>query len=375
MRIAIIHPWLPQYRKRFFELLVHEAGLKGVEVHVYYGETPREWRARNDSVSSPSARLLRTWFFSIRGRDVSFKDLRPVRTGGPYDLIIAEQAVRNIETYLLVAGRRKTPVAFWGHGRTFTVRVSRNQENLKQWLTRRGLWFLAYTKGGAQAVVEAGFPSDRVTVVQNSIDTTVLKQSIEDMRVDEISAFNSSHDLKGKTALFVGGLDASKRIQFLLEAGEIAHTLDSDFRLIIAGDGDERDVVERFQIERPWLIFLGPVFGSSKAVAMAASQAMAMPGRVGLVAVDAFAARLPVITTDWPWHAPEFEYLEDGVNAVVTKDDTHAYATGLDAVFRDHALLLSLKANCGLAGEAYSVEVMVQNFLHGICRALEVGRR
>ncbi|POH60831.1 MULTISPECIES: glycosyltransferase family 4 protein [Cryobacterium] len=375
MRIAIIHPWLPQYRKHFFELLVHEAHRVGVEVHVYYGETPREWRARNDSVSSPSARLLRTRFLSIRGRDVSYKDVRQLRDGGPYDLIVVEQAVRNIETYFLVAGRRKTPVAFWGHGRTFTVRVSRSQEHLKQWLTRRGRWFFAYTDGGAKAVVAAGFPSDRVTVVQNSIDTTVLKRSIDDIRAEDISAFNNSHDLKGKTALFVGGLDGSKRIQFLLEAGEIAHTMDSDFRLVIAGDGDEREIVERFQVERPWLIFLGPVFGASKAVAMAASQVMAMPGRVGLVAVDAFAARLPVITTDWPWHAPEFEYLEDGVNAVVTKDNAHTYATALDAVLRDHARLSSLKANCALAGETYSVEVMVQNFLRGIRRALEVGQQ
>jgi hypothetical protein len=42
------------------------------------------------------------------------------------------------------------------------------------------------------------------------------------------------------------------------------------------------------------------------------SSAIWMPGRVGLVAVDALALGLPVLTTHFPFHAPELEYLVEG---------------------------------------------------------------
>jgi hypothetical protein len=37
-----------------------------------------------------------------------------------------------------------------------------------------------------------------------------------------------------------------------------------------------------------------------------------MPGRVGLVAIDALALGLPVHTTDFGFHAPEIEFLQPG---------------------------------------------------------------
>ncbi|TFB47786.1 glycosyltransferase family 4 protein [Cryobacterium tagatosivorans] len=371
MRVAIIHPWFPQYRVAFFELLVRQAAAEGIEVHIYHGETPREWRARRDSSSSPLFHQLATRFLSIRGRDLSLKNLSPLYARGPYDLIIVEQAVRNIETYGIVARRFRTPVAFWGHGRTYTARVGRAQEAAKQWLTRRGVWFFAYTEGGADAVEAQGFPRTRTTIVQNSIDTTALKQQIANVEAPELDAFIAQHDLKGKTAIFVGGLDESKRIPFLLSAAGIAHSQDEDFRLLIAGSGAHSALVEQAASDHSWVRYLGPAFGLEKAQAMAASQIIAMPGRVGLITVDGFAAGLPVVTTDWPWHAPEFEYLVHGENAVISGNSIEGFAADLIAVLNDDERLREMRASCLLASERFTVRAMVQNFVRGLHLALE----
>ena len=87
------------------------------------------------------------------------------------DLVILEQARRNLEAYPLLFGRSSVSVALWGHGRT-SARETRAWEH--RWLDRmtmRADWFFAYTEGGRKYVVDRGFPADRTTVVQNSTDT------------------------------------------------------------------------------------------------------------------------------------------------------------------------------------------------------------
>jgi glycosyltransferase involved in cell wall biosynthesis len=369
MRVAIIHPWFPQYRIGFFEKLVARGELEGIEFQIYHGDAPPEWKDRNDSGLSESFTRLPTRFFTFRGRTLNYKSLAPIATQKPLDLIIVEQAVRNLETYQLLIGR--APVAFWGHGKTYTVAIGAGQERVKQWLTRRGRWFFAYTSGGAEAVVAAGFPSNRTTVVQNSIDTSSLQEAIRSVNDEMLDSFNAKCDLKGKTALFIGGLDASKRLPFLMEAAALAHEHDPDFRLLIAGAGSDRVVVEQAADAVPYVTYLGALFGREKAVALRASQVLAMPGRVGLVAVDSFGAGTPIVTTNWNWHAPEFEYLNDGLNAVVTADHVDAYARALIATLQDGPFLAAMRSECLAASARYTVEAMVENFVGGVKRALE----
>lgn len=371
-RVAIVQPALPQYRLPFFERLTAAAAAAGVQIDVFYGQTPRELSDRGDTVHRPGCTPLPTRFLNIRGRDLIWKSLGPVRARGPYDLIIVEQAVRNLESYGLLVRRGGAKLAFWGHGTTYTVPIGRTQERVKNWLTRRGEWFFAYTAGGARAVASSGFPPERITVVQNAIDATALREAVDGVTAEERHAFERAHDLRGKTALFVGGLDAPKRIGFLLEAAKRAHALDPDFRLLVAGAGRERELVERAS-SSPWVISLGPVFGHEKAVALAASQVLAMPGRVGLVAVDGFAAGLPIVTTRWPWHAPEFEYLEHGRNAVVAPDDVQDYAQALVELLRQPDELQRLAHACRSAAAVYTVDAMVERFLSGILAALAGG--
>lgn len=369
MRVAIIHPWLPQYRVEFFRQLIAAGAENAVEIDVFYGDTPPEWKRRQDTGLPDGFAELPTKFWTFRGRSLSRKSLKHISDMGSYDLIIVEQAVRNLETYeLLLRGR---PLAFWGHGRTFTVRVSPQQDWFKQWLTRKGKWFFAYTLGGADSMARAGMPSDKITVVQNSIDTGSLREQLSSVNADELIRFRKKHDLRDKTALFVGGLDESKRIAFLLESAEIASKLDPDFRLLIGGAGDDRHLVEEACARFPFITYLGPVFAESKAIAIAAAQVVAMPGRVGLVAVDSFAGLTPIVTTEWEWHSVEFEYLISGTNAVVTVDDVGSYARGLVETLQNEPLMTSLRNSCAEARDRYTLDAMVANFMEGVLMALD----
>lgn len=368
MKIAIIHPWLPQYRVEFFKRLVSEGAARDIEIDVFYGATPPEWRARSDSGIPDGFTQLATRFLTFKSRSFNWKSIRSIRNLKSYDLIIVEQAVRNIETYELLL--RGAPLAFWGHGRTYTRPVHAQQDRFKQWLGRRSKWFFAYTQGGQEAMIEAGMARERVSVVQNSIDTAGLHGAVRAIEESALSEFRTKHDLRGRTALYIGGLDASKRIPFLLKSAEIAACLDPDFRLLIAGTGDERDLVEDASSRCNYIQYLGAIFGPEKALAMASAQVIAMPGRVGLVAVDSFATLTPIVTTCWEWHSVEFEYLEPDTNAIVTANDVDSYAKGLIETLQDEDLMRRLKLSCDQARTVYTLDAMVNNFMGGILKAL-----
>lgn len=371
-RVAIIHPWFPQYRAPFFERLIAHAKSRGIEIDVFFGSPPPEWGERGDSVTAAYATLLPTRFFKLGGKSLALKSLRPFMDREPYDLVIVEQAVRNLETFSLIFGPYKRRLAFWGHGRTYTEKIGKFQEFVKMWLTRRGNWFFAYTSGGARAVVSAGFPEDRTTVVQNSINTEQLSREVLAVSQSELTAFKGRFDLRGQTALFIGGLDLAKRLPFLVAAADICQKNNPDFRLIVLGDGSHRQVIEQAAESRPWLHYLGRSLGSTKSAALASSQIIMMPGRVGLVAVDSFAAALPIVTTDWSYHAPEFEYLKHGQNSLITVDDEEAFALMVEGILADPERLERLRVGARVSAEQYSLEQMVENFLSGLQEAAGV---
>jgi glycosyltransferase involved in cell wall biosynthesis len=372
-KVVIVQEYIPAYRVAFFEALHERAQSEGIELIVACGRPRQAQENRGDAETVTFVTLLRQREWTILGRRVVIRRLREAIAGA--DLVILEQARRNLDAYRLLTRRHPGGrlVALWGHGTDYTGPTKAFDRSVRRWLTSRADWFFAYTQGGVEAVAAEGYPRSRATLVQNSIDTTALRKSVAAVTNESIESFTRTHDLHGKTALFIGALDESKRLPFLRDAAKISHALDSRFRLLIAGDGDMRHDVETWASHQACLTYLGPLTGGDKAVALASSQVLAMPGRVGLVAVDSFAAGLAIITTDWAWHAPEFEYLENGRNSVVTADETSAYGQALIEVLCDRKLLAQLRAGCIAASEVITVAAMTENFLGGIRGALNQG--
>jgi glycosyltransferase involved in cell wall biosynthesis len=170
--------------------------------------------------------------------------------------------------------------------------------------------------------------------------------------------------------LFIGALDESKRIDFLLDAAdEIARAV-PNFTLTLVGDGPLRERVEARAQSRPHLLYKGRLVGDALAIEARSKSLLLMPGRVGLVAVEAFALALPVVTTDWPWHAPEMEYVSDGVNGLVTPDSVPAYAAAVVGLLRDKKLIASLAYAALETAKALAMPNMIDNFASGVLGAL-----
>lgn len=368
-RVAIVQPAVHQYRIPFLTRLVAAAAEEGIHIDVFRGETPSAIRARRDSGDATFIRELTTREWIIRDRALFYRSAAPVRRGG-YDLVILEQAVRNLESYALLARMGRRRIAFFGHGRTYTKTVSPRQEALKHWLTQRGTWFFGYTQRGVDAVVEHGFPRDRTTVFNNTIDTDALRADLSAISDTEVAEFSLKHDLRGSTALYLGGLDTYKRIPFLLESAAITHQKCSDFRLLIAGNGSDRPLVDEFVAQNSWAIYLGGVHGRDKALSLKAAQAVSIPGAIGLVALDSLVAGTPIVTTDYQYHGPEYDYLVNGATAVVTPDEMNSYSNELVAFLTDLPRQQEMSERCEVEAHNYTLDHMVRSVLAGVRSAL-----
>lgn len=372
-RVAIIHPWFPQYRRAFFEELSQFLRERGIQLDIFHGTPPPEWKDRGDAVRANYATELPTKFVRIGSKHIAVRNVTQVRRMGPYDLLIFEQAVRNIETYSLLARPVSRMHAYWGHGRTYTQRSSVAQERIKRHMTNSADWFFGYTEAGVRGVIEAGYPRSRSTVVVNSIDTESLLRDLSGVQSSDLNKFKCEHDLGSRTGLFIGGLDPSKRIEFLIAAAEQVAEKVPGFRLLIAGDGSDRPTVEKAARNLSFVKYIGNIEGAAKAVALVASSILLMPGRVGLVAVDSFAASRPIVTTDWPYHAPEFEYLQPEYDSLVTTDSLSEYSTKIASLLFDEPALARLQRGAGSRVGDFSASTMAANFGQGVLSALETG--
>jgi glycosyltransferase involved in cell wall biosynthesis len=373
-QVTFVCKSLPQYRVPFFERLRGALEESGVRLEVIYGQA-----------ESDEQRIVRTahldWGHQIENRHfrwgpryLCWQPCLPLLRGA--SLVIVEQATKLLLNYILL-GRQLaggTPMAFWGHGQDFQAGPGRHpSEGAKRVLSRRPHWWFAYTERSASIVRALPYPGERITVVQNAIDTGDLQRGIAGLRPEAVASFRARSGIRGeRVAIFVGGLYGEKRIGFLLEAARRLRARLPEFELVILGAGPEAALVERAAEAEPWIHYPGPVHGSEKLFYYRVSSVTLMPGVVGLGLLDAFAVECPLVTVDLPGHGPEIDYLSDGENGLrlPAGTDPDGYAVAVARLLSDTPRLDHLRAGGRAAAKVYTLDAMVTRFTEGVLRAL-----
>jgi glycosyltransferase involved in cell wall biosynthesis len=259
----------------------------------------------------------------------------------------------------------------WGHGRNFTASNHALDGTIESWLANRAAQVFTYTDAGKKHVVARGLNEDRVTVVVNSTDTRALREAREATRGLDPSEVRNEFGLgDGPVLLFVGAFDAPKQLPFLFDAMDLLVERLPNIQLVLAGAGPDEAFVRKAVEERPYAHLIGRLEAEAFGRIAHIVELVVMPGRVGLVAVDALALGLPVATTRYPFHAPEVDYLVEGANSVWADFDIHAYANLLQAVLSDTDRLAALQVSAGVLGRDYSVEASASRFVSGLLDGL-----
>lgn len=372
--MAIVYRTVFQYRRAFYEQLRSRLDERGIDLVLVYGQPGGEDRAKHDSIDLPWAQPIENRIIRLGQRELVWQPaLRHLRGA---DLVIVEPASRMLLNYLLLsrqlAGRQR--VAFWGHGYNARKRPDlRVGKWAKERMSRSVHWWFAYNQRSVSALRELGFPEDRITDTQNSIDTGHLLRLRRQLEPEALERLRAELGIRGRhVGAWVGGMVDDKMLPFLLDACRLIRAEIPDFEMLFLGAGPEEGPVRAAAREEPWIHSPGPRFDEDKIRHLALAQLLLMPAAVGLVVQDSFALGVPLLTLQGRYHGPEIEYLRNDENGVVIPDtsDPAVYARAAIDLFNDPARMQRLVDGCLRAAEKYSVEEMARRFADGIEAAL-----
>ncbi len=371
-KVCIVQAVAKQYRRAFFDLLHERLRAERVALTVIYSAPNKLEAERKDAVDLPVAygHKIRAYW----SRDYRMVYQPCLGRAMAADLVIVEQASKHVLNYILGVMRALGLVrmAYWGHGRNWQLDGTPWLEPVKHLLLSRSDWWFAYTNRVARYVVDNGFPSNRVTVVQNSIDVASFAKEVEAIEAGERLALRHGLGIPpdAPVGLFCGSMHASKKLGFLVEAAIRIHARVPDFHLVMVGAGPDEHIAREAAATHDWIHYTGPLFGVDKAAQFAIADLFLCPGLVGLAVLEAFAAGLPLFTTNIPVHSPEIDYLTDSVTGAITDFDPVRYAEAVSACLHDPISLARMGEAARDASRCYGLEPMVENFAQGVLACL-----
>lgn len=366
--VTIIQRRLTHYRVALFEGLKQRLAKDRCHLRLLHGEGRSEEWAKSDGGQLSWAEQLPTRYL-YRERFCWQPFFKFTKNE---DLLIITQENSMLANHYALFRRPAKRLAFWGHGGNFQGDSRSMPERFKAWTTRQVDWYFAYTGESVERVLRTNFPPSRVTVLNNSIDVSRLKDDLFEAASQNRAAILKRFNLQeGPIGVFVGSLYKQKRLKFLIEAGELIKLQIPDFQLVIVGAGPEIMIAEEAARERAWVHYLGPLHGVEKACILHLATIFLNPGLVGLGILDAFVAGTPLLTTDCGLHSPEIAYLTPN-NGVLAPNSVSEYANACVDLLVNHRRLAILKMGCEQAAQRYTLENMIENFAVGIRAALEV---
>ena len=370
-KVLIIQFQVMHYRVPFFLQLHSKLQEDGIELVVAYSPPNRAHALRKNSADLPKefGHKVRGYWFADR---LLYQSLwSEIRRA---DLVITgneNKYLMNLWLFLLSKSRFKK-VALWGLGQVMEEDKSRLANWLREKSVKAANWYFIYTDGGIPFLRKQGMSAERITTVQNAVDTRALSKTLESLDEGEITQAMAQIAIgEGPIGIYCGVLEPTKHVPFLISAARLIRQKVPDFQLLIVGDGPDRPWVEMTAKQNLWVHYLGPKFGREKAIALRMADLFLLPGRVGLAILDSFAAGLPLFTTDLAIHGPEVSYLCDGENGGKTRHDAQAYADAIVEVLNTPSLMAKLRRGAADARSRYTIESMVENFRTGIKQCLD----
>jgi glycosyltransferase involved in cell wall biosynthesis len=377
--VAIVHKFIPDYRVPFYSELLRRCAAAEIDLSIIYGDGDRADRTKGYLQFPAFGRLIRNKLLQLGDVQLVWQPAFEAVRGK--DLVIAPQHNKFLVNYLFLARQaaRLQKFAFWGQGHNpHAHNPNSASEALKRKLLRLPHWWFAYTEGTAKYLRAAGFPAERITVVQNAIDTSALTKIERETTPRDLDGIRERLNTGSENiCLYVGAMYREKRLEFLMEACDRVKRRVDDFHMVFVGAGPDEGMIRDYCAERRWTTYHGRASEEEKIRYGLLAKLMLMPGSVGLVVLDSLALGLPLVTTDVRLHGPEIEYLEDGITGAVVSpgDDIESYADRVAALLERPAERAEMARRCRDAGRAFTIEEMAERFFTGITEALDAPPR
>lgn len=368
LRIVVVQRRMTHYRVAFFEQLRSQLAQRGAELVLAYGVGTAAEQGKNDGADLAWGVRLPTRY--LAGGRICYQPLGHVTDGAAMLVVTPENKLVCNLWHQFTA--RPYRLGLWGHGANLQGNPASLRERFKRFVATRADWWFGYTSMSVPLITRTGFAPERITVLNNSIDTSAMSAMRAAVTPAALAALRAELGLQdGPVGIYVGSLYAEKRIDFMLEAAAKIREQVPGFAFLVLGSGPQQALVEQFCQAHPWAHYLGVRKGQAKVEALALAQVMLNPGLVGLGILDALVCGVPMVTTDCGLHSPEIVYLQDGENGLMTANTLPAYVSAVAGVLNNLEICSKLKAGCASSAKIYTVENMARNFADGVMACLQ----
>ena len=365
-KVLVIQRRMTHYRLPFFESLRQQCADNNIELILACGTAATDELNKNDSGELSWGIELTTYYkFGICWQPFAhlLNDI---------DAVVVALENKLVFNFIPQFFNYKLRFIYWGHGANLQGNPKSLRERFKRRVASYADWWFGYTQMSVPLIERSGFPAERITVLNNSIDTAELAAQCAAVTPEHQARWRAELQLAGKqVGIYIGSLYEEKRIDFLLAAAKQLQQANPDFVLLIIGGGAQKALVEQFCAHHAWAHYLGVRKGQEKVDLLCLADVMLNPGLVGLGILDSFVAGVPMLTTDCGLHSPEIAYLQPGVNGLMTANDLASYVAEVQALLSDAEVLARLRAGCLESAKEYTVENMARNFTQGLLQCLQ----
>jgi glycosyltransferase involved in cell wall biosynthesis len=318
--VTFVQDYVAAYRVPLYDALHRRLAEHDIRLVVLHGERGTSSLAkRGDAAVGPWSRVTRMRSVALGAPSVVVRSI-PTDVRRSTGLWVLPLRAADLTTWsVAISGKR---YILWGHGKNYVSADRWIADAPESLLARRARHLFLYAEGGRSRFANEGYPADRMTVVGNAADGPQLRRLHDELAPARGALRAELGIADGPSALFIGGLDSSKRIEFLVAAAGEAHRLDPRFHLYVGGAGEDVSLLEGM----PFVTHVGRLDTVGKARWATACDALWNPGLVGLVVLDAIAVRRRILISTGSVLAPEIEFAREPVDYVVLPDDPGAYA-------------------------------------------------
>jgi glycosyltransferase involved in cell wall biosynthesis len=357
-KLAILQPYLPECP--FFVGLVAVPAVDGIQCRVPADEADEPQKHRGDAA-------IADCFVGVSARELFLADRSAIpgvveRHLPAADAVVVSQIGASWDTNRTVLNGIivRIRVGLWEHIKSCVTEINSLNISVECCQLRNAHHVFGHRPAGAAHALQCGV---RVMAVINTVPTDRLVAVRGSRTSVDVAESRTRHGLLGRPVLgYIGALDHSKKVGLLAEALDVVWRENPSVRILVAGRGALEGLLAP-AVERGQVILLGYADADAKALLAAVSSALLDPGRIGLVAVDALVLGRPILTTPYPFHAPEVEYLLEG-ESVFAADMS-------PAAFADLMLEAAHWANVQSNWDFPTMPNMVENFSQGCIELLE----
>ncbi len=314
-RVALVDRHVPHYRAALYTILMHSARASYHIVAAVPCETqstvpfPGDWSwtdAPARTIAGTGGRSVWQWGAVKAGFSRRFDTVLMMANPRDPGLWACAIAAR-------LTGKR---VLMWTHGPKSTAAAGQLVRRLWH---RLATTLLFYGHRGRTLSVQAGDPPGKCHVVYNSLDydrQRDLRQSMTPQRINAVR--DELFDRRDVPVIIcICTLYAEKRVDVLLRAHAVLRKRGRETSLLIVGDGEMRERLERLAEElqiASSVRFYGPCYDERRtAELMCSADLCVIPSAVGLAAMHSLAYGVPIITDgNLDTQSPEVEAIAPG---------------------------------------------------------------